>query len=103
MFEVEKLEGRKSKSFADRIKPFLSGMNPPTIKTYFGAPGKKLGELLAKAGIGACVSPTTKKHFDSYAFYFIDNGAFRCWKRGEKFREKPFFNLIELSHLNSLR
>jgi len=97
LFEVEKLEGRKSKSFADRIKPFLSGMNPPTIKTYFGSPGKKLGELLAKAGIGVCVSPTTKKHFDSYAFYFIDNGAFRCWKRGEKFREKPFFNLIELS------
>lgn len=83
-------------SFVKRIRPFIL-KNSPKIRTYVGAPTKTLGELLSLIGVGACVSPTTKKHFDSYAFYFLDNGAFMYWKRGESFKEKPFLNLVEKS------
>ena len=94
--EVYRQEKRVKVPFVERIRPFLEGANPK-IKCYFGAPQRTLGRLLAKAGIGACVSPTTKKHFDSYGFYFLDNGAFRYWIRGEEFKDGPFFSLVEAS------
>lgn len=89
----------KKAPFIERIKPLIERFKgkTPKIKTYFGAPQRALGELLAEIGIGACVSPTTKKHFDSYLFYFLDNGAFKYWLKGEPFKERPFFNLIEKS------
>jgi len=95
LFEIDEKPMRRKLPFIERIKPFLKVR--PLIRTYFGAPQKELGELLAQIGIGACISPTTKKHFDSYAFYFLDNGAFRYWRKGEKFDERPFLNLIDIS------
>ena len=95
LFEVEERKPERP-PFVERIRPLVLSACPK-VKTYFGAPQKALGELLALVGIGACVSPTTKKHFDSYAFYFLDNGAFRCWKKGVPFDEKVFFDLIDLS------
>ena len=99
LFPISSGTTPKKASFIERIRPFIEKFKgkTPKIKTYFGAPQRSLGELLSQVGIGACVSPTTKKHFDSYAFYFLDNGAFGYWKRGERFKEKPFFNLIEKS------
>jgi hypothetical protein len=99
LFPVLSGASPKKTPFIERIRPFINHYRgkTPKVKTYIGAPQKALGELLAEVGIGACVSPTTKKHFDSYAFYFIDNGAFRYWLRREPFYEKPFFNLIEKS------
>lgn len=95
LFEIEERKPKKI-PFIERVKPFILSARPK-VRTYFGAPQAALGELLSRVGIGACVSPTTKKHFDSYAFYFLDNGAFRCWKMGKPFDEKAFFSLIELS------
>ena len=85
--------------FIERLKPLIKTYQgkKPKVKTYLGAPQKALGELLAEVGIGACVSPSTKKHFDSYAFYFLDNGAFGYWIKGKKFNSIPFLNLVEKS------
>jgi len=90
---------KENKPFVERIKPFLNEFQGkrPFVRTYLGAPQKALGELLAQVGIGACVSPATKKHFDSYLFYFLDNGAFGCWLRKEPFNPVPFLSLVEKS------
>jgi len=100
LFEMEEFNRKREKaSFVERIKPFIKAYQRkrPKVKTYFGAPQKALGELLAEIGIGACISPSTKKHFDSYAFYFIDNGAFGYWIKGKEFNPTPFLNLVEKS------
>jgi len=100
LFEMEEFNRKREKaSFIERIKLLIKTYQGkrPKVKTYFGAPQKALGELLAEIGIGACVSPSTKKHFDSYAFYFLDNGAFGYWIKGKEFNPTPFLNLVEKS------
>jgi len=97
--KLQPSKGKAKKPFAERVKLFLKEFQgkKPLVRTYLGAPQKALGELLAQVGIGACVSPATKKHFDSYLFYFLDNGAFGCWIRGEEFDTAPFLSLVEKS------
>jgi hypothetical protein len=97
--KLQPSKGKAKKPFAERVKLFLKEFQgkKPLVRTYLGAPQKALGELLTQVGIGACVSPATKKHFDSYLFYFLDNGAFGCWIRGEEFDTAPFLSLVEKS------
>ena len=67
------------------------------MKVYVGEPAGKTLELCKKKGIGAVITPHKKTRYYPYKFpfFFVDNGAFGWWNRGESFNEKEFFKLLE--------
>jgi len=62
----------------------------------------KIAGEIKKSGWGVVIVPELLTRFcpETFPLYFVDNGAFSCWKRGKRFDEKAF--LKTLSFVSSL-
>jgi len=57
----------------------------------------KVGEEIKKNGWGVVVVPELLKRFclETFPLYFVDNGAFSCWKKGKEFDCKAFLKTLD--------
>jgi len=69
------------------------------MKVYVGlvSKGSAKAKEIKREGWGVVLVPELRRKFCPYTFplYFVDNGAFTCWRRGEKFNADLFLKTLE--------
>jgi len=71
------------------------------LKVYVGlvSKGSAKAKEIRREGWGVVLVPELRRKFCPHTFplYFIDNGAFTCWRRGEEFNSSLFLRTLEES------
>jgi hypothetical protein len=69
------------------------------MQVYLGlvSKGSKKAKEIRREGWGVVLVPELLSKFcpETFPLYFVDNGAFTCWKRGEPFSDYLFLETLE--------
>jgi len=69
------------------------------LKVYVGlvSKGSVKAKEIRREGWGVVLVPELRKKFcpETFPLYFVDNGAYTCWRRGESFNSDLFLRTLE--------